>query len=65
MYKIYSDFYQSKFIGVKYDKNFNFDLKKIIKKINKKTSFIVLANQIVLTVILKKLVKLTIFVKFK
>ena len=31
MYKIYSDFYQSKFIGVKYDKNFNFDLKKIIK----------------------------------
>jgi len=44
MYKIYSQFYQTRFIGVKYDKNLNLDLKKIIKKINKKTSFVLLTN---------------------
>ena len=44
MYKIYSQFYQTKFIGIKYDNDLKFDLKKIIKKINKKTSFIILAN---------------------
>lgn len=44
MYKIYSDFFQTKFIGVKYDDDIKFNLNKLIKKINKKTSFIVLAN---------------------
>ena len=44
MYRIYADFYQTKFIGVKYDKDLKFDLKKIIKKVNNKTSFVILAN---------------------
>ena len=44
MYRIYSQFYQTRFVGIKHDKDLYLDLKKIIKKINKKTSFVLLAN---------------------
>ena len=44
MYKIYSQFYQTNFVGVEHNEDLSLDLKKIIKKINKKTSFIIIAN---------------------
>jgi histidinol-phosphate aminotransferase len=44
MVDIYSELFQAKQIKISYDKNLNLDVKKILLRINKKTSLIIIAN---------------------
>ena len=44
MYKVYSEFYNMNIQYIRYGKNLNIDLNKLVKKINKKTTLVILAN---------------------